>query len=123
MRSRISLLLLVVAASGLFAEVGRGEEPARGSVKRADLGDNVTLETFYIPPGEFLMGSTPQEKKWATGIEGGATPGTERESYDGVQPRRTRVTEGFWMGRTEVSVGQFHRFVDEGRLYHRRGKA
>src|SRR5690625_7754682 len=43
---------------------------------------------------------------------GGAQPGTERESYEG-EPRMMQIEEGFWMGRTEVTVGQFRRFVEE----------
>ena len=85
----------------------------QNTVKKLDLGKGVSLEVLYIPPGEFMMGSTPAEKAWATGIEGGATPGTDRESYEGEQPRPMRVKDGFWMGRTEVSVGQFRRFVEE----------
>jgi len=82
-------------------------------VKLVDLGDDVTLELVELPPGEFLMGSTPEEKAWATGIEGGATPGTSRESFEGETPRPMRVNDTFWMGRTEVGVGQFRRFVEE----------
>ena len=81
--------------------------------KELDLGRGVTLEVVYIPPGKFMMGSTPEEKAWATGIEGGAQPGTDRESFEGEKPRLMQVKEGFWMGRTEVSVGQFRRFVEE----------
>jgi len=62
---------------------------------------SVALELVYIPPGEFMMGSTPAEKKWATSEEGGALPGTDRESFEG-EPRLTRVKDGFWMGRREI---------------------
>ena len=88
------------------------EEPPRGATKHLDLGKGVGLEVVYIPPGKFMMGSTEAEKQWATGIEGGAKPGTARESYEG-EPRPMEVADGFWMGRTEVSVGQFRRFVEE----------
>lgn len=89
------------------------DPPALGTAKQLDLGDDISLEVVYIPPSEFKMGSTPAERAWATGIEGGATPGTERESYEGEQPRLMRVHDGYWIGRTEVSVGQFQRFVAE----------
>jgi formylglycine-generating enzyme required for sulfatase activity len=102
--------LLLAPLTGLHAA-----EPKTGESKRIDLGDGVALEVVYLPPGEFMMGSTPEEKKWATGIEGGAQPGTERESYEGEKPRLTRVKHGFWMGRTEVSVGQFRRFALESK--------
>ena len=88
------------------------EEPKKGSTKILNLGEGVTLEAVYIPPGKFMMGSTAAEKEWATGIEGGAMPGTIRESYEG-EPRSMHVHDGFWMGRTEVSVGQFRRFVEQ----------
>lgn len=89
-----------------------GQSPIQGAVRELDLGDGVRMEVIYLPPGEFLMGSTPEERAWATGIEGGATPGTERESYEG-NARPCQIKQGLWMGRTEVSVGQFRRFVSE----------
>jgi formylglycine-generating enzyme required for sulfatase activity len=72
----------------------------------------VSLEVVYLPPGDFMLGSTPEERAWATGIEGGAPPGTGRETPEG-DPRVTKIKQGFWMGRTEVSVGQFRRFIEE----------
>ncbi len=113
-RFRLSALL----AASMFAATAvnttmAADPPVLGTAKQLDLGDEISLEVVYIPPGEFKMGSTPAERAWATGIEGGATPGTERESYEGEQPRSMRVHDGFWIGRTEVSVGQFQRFVAE----------
>jgi len=113
--AKVSLALgcfAVVFCLGVAATEAHAGEPAKGESKLLDLGSDVTLELVYIPPGEFLMGSTPEERAWATGIEGGAAPGTAREKPEG-DPRLTRVEDGFWMGRTEVSVGQFRRFVEE----------
>lgn len=88
------------------------DEPQKGTVKRAELGGDVRLETVFIPAGDFLMGSSAAEKLWAVGIEGGAQAGTSRESFEGEKPRPMSVKYGFWMGRTEVTVGQFRKFVD-----------
>jgi formylglycine-generating enzyme required for sulfatase activity/serine/threonine protein kinase len=59
------------------------------------LGDGVTLDLVLIPPGKFLMGSNngiqPDEKK----------------------PHTVTLTAPFALGRTEVTVGQFRRFVKE----------
>ncbi|MFV1968609.1 MAG: formylglycine-generating enzyme family protein, partial [Pirellulaceae bacterium] len=110
--SAVVLMAIIIEVSGT-ANAAPAGEPAKGAAKQVDLGRDVTLELVYIPSGEFKMGSTPAERAWATGIEGGATPGTSRESYEGEQPRLMRVKDSFWMGRTEVSVGQFRRFVEE----------
>lgn len=110
---RVGLALSLVIAQGHWQSPVWSEEPTKGTAQQVDLGKGVTLEVVYIPPGSFQMGSTPEEKAWATGIEGGATPNTIREQYEGKAPRPMQVRDGFWMGRTEVSVGQFRRFVEE----------
>jgi len=105
-------IIVVVFGFGLPVAVARADEPTKGATKQVDLGGDVTLEVVYIPPGEFMMGSSAEERAWATGIEGGWKPGTGREEPEG-DPRPARIKHGFWMGRTEVSVGQFRRFVEE----------
>ena len=71
-------ILAAVLLIGMMAGAVHTAEPVQGDARLIDLGDEVTLELVYIPPGEFKMGSTPEEKAWATGIEGGARPGTAR---------------------------------------------
>lgn len=104
------LFVLVGISSCSFLSV-KADDPQQGDVIRAFLGKRTSLESVYIPPGDFMMGSSAEEKRWATGIEGGAQAGTDRESFEG-EPRRVKVHHGFWMGRTEVTVGQFRRFVE-----------
>jgi len=104
--------LFAVLFFSMFTAPVFAEGPKQGDTKQLDLGKSVALELVYIPPGKFMMGSTDAEKSWATGIEGGAQPGTVREKYEG-EPRPMQVSKGFWMGRTEVTRGQFRRFVEE----------
>ena len=109
---RFKSLVFVVLLSSIFSRPIHAAEPNQGDLKNLDLGKDVSLELVYIPPGQFMMGSTAAEKSWATGIEGGAQPGTVREQYEG-EPRPMQVRRGFWMGRTEVTRGQFSQFIKE----------
>lgn len=116
---KLKPLLLAAAICGMAVAFPTGfvhaAEPEKGTAKLVDLDGGVALEIVYIPPGEFTMGSTAAEKKWAVSQEGGAlfsSGGGVREGYEG-EPRPMRVKDGFWIGRTEVTVGQFRRFADE----------
>lgn len=67
---------LTLVGAGVLTVMGvgpatttHGDEPKQGAVHRAELGGGASLEVVFIPPGEFMMGSTPEEKRWATGIE------------------------------------------------------
>jgi len=110
-RLTLVLLLLTGLLSTFHPHFLNAAETRKGTTKNLDLGTGVRLELVFIPPGRFMMGSTAAEKAWATGIEGGAKPGTIREEYEG-EPRPMQVRKEFWMGRTEVTHGQFRRFVE-----------
>ena len=67
----------------------------------------VGAEMVYIPPGEFLMGSTKEEQAWA--VENGV-----KEPYvkwEGDSPRKATIKRAFWLGRTETTVGQWKQFI------------
>ena len=102
--------VLTVVVALFFVGIASGQTLKS---KLVDLGGGVSLELVELTPGEFLMGSTLEEKAWATGIEGGAAPGTNRESFEGEAPRLMRIKDGFAIGRTEVTMAQFRRFVEE----------
>ncbi|MCX6906992.1 MAG: SUMF1/EgtB/PvdO family nonheme iron enzyme [Verrucomicrobia bacterium] len=83
--------------------------PKVGEVFTLAIGSNVTMELMGIPPGEFMMGNTKEEQVWANanGLEPRYT------KHEGEQPRKAVIKQGFWLGRTEVTVGQWKQFVAE----------
>jgi len=49
--------LLFIPMVGLQAA-----EPNPRESKKIDLGEGVTLEVLYLPPGEFMMGAAPMRR-------------------------------------------------------------
>lgn len=118
MRSATSLLLtgLMLGASGddcaaQRAAPFRATAPVDPVVKL--LGNSYTnavgAEMVYVLPGQFMLGSTRQERERAKAASGTLEP----LDNEGKQPRRAQVRTGFWMGRTEVTAGQWWRFIKE----------
>ncbi len=64
-----------------------------------EIANRAGINLVLIPPGTFLMGSPKDE------------PGHGSGGYDETQHEVT-LTRPFYMGRTEVTVGQFRRFVE-----------
>jgi formylglycine-generating enzyme required for sulfatase activity len=71
--------------------------------------NTVGAEMVHVPAGQLMLGSTPGECVRAKA--GGATP--EQLANEGDQPRRAQIRNGFWMGRTEVTAGQWWRFIKD----------
>ena len=71
--------------------------------------NSIGTEMVFIPPGEFMIGSTPEERARARAM-GAAETQVENE---GGQPRRSQIRNGFWIGRTELTVGQWQQFVSD----------
>jgi formylglycine-generating enzyme required for sulfatase activity len=85
----------------------RGDRDSSPPPKSVTNSIGMTLK--LIPAGEFDMGSSPEEldlllRQFPT------APG---EALAGEQPRhRVRITRPFYLGATEVTRGQFRRFVE-----------
>ena len=71
--------------------------------------NTVAAEMVFIPPGEFLLGSTDKEQAWA--VDYGLKE--QYVKWEGSAPRKTIIKRGFWMGRTELTVGQWKQFITE----------
>ncbi len=85
---------------GLQEEAPRAtgsQGPTPGTLKALDLGNGVTMDLAWIPPGKFIMGSPEDEK--------------DRNNDEGPQ-HEVRFAEGFWMGTTPVTQAQYEQVMD-----------
>ncbi len=69
-------------------------------------------EMAWVPPGEFLMGSTPEEQDYAYGWAKKAVgEAAKREWFNDEGPQhKVRITKGFWLGKCTVTNAQYRRF-------------
>jgi formylglycine-generating enzyme required for sulfatase activity len=82
----------------LNSDPPRKPETADSSSKMAKTVTNsIGMNLVLIPAGAFMMGS----------------PDSERDRWDDEKPLHcVRITRSFYLGETEVTVGQFRRFVE-----------
>jgi len=107
-----SLALPMLEAGSLHtetAELSRFSGPTEGELCILNLGYGVTMELVWIPPGTTKLGSDSTEREWATGTEGQAQSFSFTNEGDVCT---VRIPKGFWLGRTEVTIGQWKRFAD-----------
>jgi formylglycine-generating enzyme required for sulfatase activity len=73
------------------------EAPKPGDVDTVDLGGGVKMELVWVPAGSFQMG-TPDSVQGRAGDEG---------------PVHRVELDGFWMGKYEVTNGQYRQFMKD----------
>jgi formylglycine-generating enzyme required for sulfatase activity len=77
----------------------------------AKIVNRIGMPFVRVPAGEFMMGSDESPDALAA-----AFPQYERSRFlkldDEAPVHRVRITRAFYLGQTEVTVGQFRRFVD-----------
>lgn len=95
------VILSAFAATLLLAN------PAALLAQEKTMTTSTGMELVWIPAGEFTMGSTAEEQDWA--IENRC--GKSWVSAEGSQQQKVAIKEGLWFGRTEVTVGQWKKFV------------
>ena len=79
-------------------------KPQPGDAQTVDLGGGVRMELAWCPPGTFTMGSLTDE--------------TDRDS-DETQHRVT-LTKGFWLGKYEVTQGQWEAVMGSNPSYFKK---
>ncbi len=69
-------------------------------------------EMAWVPPGEFMMGSTPEEQDYAYGWAKKAVgEAAKREWFNDEGPQhKVRITKGFWLAKCTVTNAQYRRF-------------
>ncbi len=78
--------------------------------------NSVGAKLAIIPPGEFLMGSTPEQNALSMKMAGDAN--LKPDSWDvqrlkeEMPHHRVVLSKPYLMGDTEVTIGQFKKFVD-----------
>ena len=82
------------AKRGLWADK-EPVPPWEWRAKMKEIKNSLGMRLMYIPPGKFLMGSPQNE------------PGREASELQ----HEVEITKGFYLGATEVTVGQFKQFV------------
>jgi formylglycine-generating enzyme len=93
----------------------RADEPAPSSAHKA--GDSFKDartggELIYLPSGEFWMGIDLEDLNRIWKERG--WPDKEKPLPTGEEgpKHKVKISLGFWMGRTEVTVGQFRKFCE-----------
>ncbi|MBN2308319.1 MAG: SUMF1/EgtB/PvdO family nonheme iron enzyme, partial [Candidatus Hydrogenedentes bacterium] len=82
-----------------------GATPKPGAISKVGLGGGVSMELVWIPPGTFMMGSklSPSELE--------SRYGTRVGRFQSQVPRhQVAISEGFWMGKHEVTNAEFRQF-------------
>lgn len=88
--------LIIITHSALSAAWCNAEACSGGKGKVVT--NSIGMELVYVPSGEFLMGS------------GRTDAGAEQDERP---PHPVRIDSAFFMGRTEVTQGQFSAFVED----------
>ena len=79
--------------------------PLRAEYRRAYIDKNIDARFVFVPPGNFTMGSRYAET---------TAPETEKKFFiDEAPPHQVKISKGFWVMETEVTLRQFRKFVEE----------
>ena len=110
-RKHASLIFLSIF---VYASLAQAEEPGRASQTSSQLqeiANSIGMKLVPIPAGEFMMGGGESADEL---VKFFAAYNRKPEFFKDEYPRhRVRITKPFYLGKYEVTVGDFRRFVDD----------
>jgi len=102
------LLVNGTVALGVWAVVLGASCGAAADWPPAVFTNSIGMKFVRIPPGEFFMGSTEEDIKAVLA----RFPGAGEDFYAREKPQhKVRLTTAFFLGKHQVTVGQFRKFV------------
>src|SRR5207249_5979501 len=109
-------LLVLALTAGLLGGTIIGDSKGRKDQKREtklpSITNSIGQQLVQIPAGEFLMGS-----KEAVDELDRLFPGykikTKTDLFEDEKQHRVRITKPFYLGKYEVTIGQFRRFIKD----------
>jgi len=101
------LVPAILASLAALAGCSGGEQGPKERV--VDLGGGVNMTLVLIPAGTFTMGSTDADIKTVVA----KIPEAKEEWFADEKPaHKVALSKAYWMGKHEVTVRQFRRFVE-----------
>lgn len=105
----LALSWFVVVLAVVSATAMRAADPAAESPRESN--NSIGMTMVVVPAGEFMMGGQESAEEL---VKGFPTYHRPADFFKDEYPRhRVRITKPFLLGKYEVTVGQFRRFVDE----------
>jgi formylglycine-generating enzyme required for sulfatase activity len=96
-------LTFIVYSINCYAQTAERNKPVKGASRDLALADSSVLAMVWIPRGDFTMGSP------------GSEPGRKTDEW----PRhKVSITKGYWIGKTEVTIGQWKAVMCESLREH-----
>jgi formylglycine-generating enzyme required for sulfatase activity len=110
-----AMALMVLSGCQTLTVPSKGSDkvvtvPSASSLPQSQT-DHFGMRFQHIPAGEFLMGSGESPAALAKAFPY-ADPKRLSDLADEAPVHSVRITRDFWLGTTEVTVGQFRRFIE-----------